>query len=71
MAEFAIWGIPAGANDETLLVAMPGGKPIVDRATAERMLGALQSVHGCRQCRIQILDGSMPKFGAESIARRP
>jgi hypothetical protein len=62
MTEYAIWGIPPGQSEETLLLAMPQGKPITDRAEADKLMATLQSKHGCRNCRIQTLDGSIPNF---------
>lgn len=60
--EYAIWGIPNGSSEETLLVAMPGGKPITDKSVAENLKALLETAHGCKNCRIQELDGSAPDF---------
>lgn len=62
--EYAIWGKPPQQNEETLLCAMPNGKPITERKDAENIKAALESVHGCTDCRIQTLDGTMPDFPA-------
>ncbi len=60
--EFAIWGKPPGHDQETLLYAMPQGKPVTSRAEAERVKAILESGHGCTDCRIQELDGEAPDF---------
>lgn len=60
--EYAIWGIPPKQEDETLLVAMPNGKPITSRKEAERLMALLATKHGCRNCRIQCIDGRVPNF---------
>jgi hypothetical protein len=60
--EFAIWGIPPGKDEETLLVAMPHGKPITTIIEAQRLAEALLSQHQCRNVRIQHIDGSLPDF---------
>lgn len=60
--EYAIWGKPPSQNEETLLCAMPDGKPITERARAEHIKAILESNHGCKDCRIQTLDGTAPDF---------
>ena len=64
--EYAIWGIPAGRSEETLLVSMPGGKPITSRAVADKLAIEMRSVRfGARSVRVQELDMSVvPDFGA-------
>lgn len=62
MIEYAIWGKPPGAEDETLLCAMPNGAPITSYDRASCIKDELESVHGCTACRIQTLDGTAPDF---------
>lgn len=62
--EYAIWGKPPQHENETLLCAMPHGKPITERAAAEKIKAELESVHGCTDCRIQTIDGDIPDFAA-------
>lgn len=54
--EYAIWGIPKGETSETLLLAMPQGKPIEDMATAKRLEKLLVEKYGARRTRIQEID---------------
>lgn len=61
-SEFAIWGIPPNAQEETLLAAMPHGKPITTRAHAERIKAELEKKHACKAVRIQEIDGTLPAF---------
>ncbi len=60
--EYAIWGIPPGQSDETLLVAMPGGKPITSAFQANRLAELMADKHKCTKVRVQKLDGSIPGF---------
>lgn len=62
--EYALFGTPPGATDETLLLAMPGGEPITDRGAAERYKETLTTAHGCTGVRIVALDGTVPDFAA-------
>ena len=62
MTEYVIWGKPPGDTDEQLLVVNPGGKPVTKKSRAEELLVNLVKVHGCSDCRIQVLDGSLPDF---------
>lgn len=54
--EFAIWGKPPNTIEETLLCAMPDGKPITEKATAENIAVTLEQKYGCSDCRIQIIE---------------
>lgn len=49
--EFPIWGIPPGAEAETLLHTQ-----CRDRADADSVLERLERLHGCTACRVQVLD---------------
>lgn len=64
MPEFAIWGIPPGQTESTLLYAMPGGLPVTDGQEANRVLKILEKNHGCTRCYIQTIDGTTPDFAA-------
>lgn len=56
--EYAIWGIPKGGSSDTLLIAMPDGKPITNRAEALRFVKLLQDKYGARKVRVQEIDMS-------------
>lgn len=59
--EYVVWGVPPGGKDETLLIATPGGKPITDKAQAEKYKQfALKK--GATKVRIQTIDGTPPDF---------
>ena len=54
--EYAIWGIPPGQTEETLLLAKPQGKFITDRGHAERLKKLLEEKYGATKVRIQEID---------------
>ena len=54
--EYAIWGIPQGSTSETLLLAMPQGRPIEDKAEAKRLERLLVEKYGASRTRIQEID---------------
>ena len=68
--EYAIWGKPPGAAEETLLLAQPGGRPITDPEEAQKLMGVLVKKHGCTDCRIQTIDMENPDMsGFEKSVR--
>ena len=56
MKEYAIWGIPKGGTDETLLIAKIDGKEIRDKGVAERLVKLLGEKYGATELRIQEID---------------
>ena len=56
--EYVIWGKAPNATSEDLLVSEKAG--INNREWAERVVNSLESKHGCRDCRIQEIDLSVP-----------
>jgi len=56
--EYVIWGKAPHSTIEDLLVSEKAG--IGNLAQAERVLQSLESKHGCRDCRIQVIDLSVP-----------
>lgn len=53
--EYAIWGIPAGQVDETLLLTM-----IADAAKAEELRQLITLRHGVTETRVQCIDFETP-----------
>ena len=53
--EYAIWGVPPGETEETLLVATPKGKPITSKDDADRWALACER-RGATEVRIQAVD---------------
>ena len=51
MNEFIIWGIPPQQTTETLLHTKSTS---IDNA--KKVIGILETVHGCTNCRIQVLN---------------
>jgi hypothetical protein len=60
--EYALWGIPANAQEETLLLAKVDGEFITTHSDAEKYKAVLENKYGCKSVRIQMLDGSLPDF---------
>lgn len=58
--EYVIWGIPAGATEETLLLARVQGEPITTRADAEKFMRVLERKFKPSKMRIQEIDLSKP-----------
>ena len=74
--EYAIWGIPQGQHEDTLLVAMPNGKPITDKNEAKRIVALLEKKYGATKVRIQEIDLSgeldwMKETGLKASATKP
>lgn len=59
--EYVVWGVPPGHKDETLLIAMPGGKPITDKDQANKYKQIAVN-KGATKVRIQVVDGGAPDF---------
>ena len=55
--EWVIWGIPRGANDETILLSK-----IKDRSLIAGYIKLLNKKYGCRNMRVQHIDGTPPNF---------
>lgn len=62
MQEYVIWGLTAGKTDK--LDELPLYTKAKTKQEAEKVMSILASKHGCHEMRIQVLDGSMPNFGA-------
>ena len=58
MKEYVIWGKAPNSKTEDLLVSEKAG--INSQAQAESVLRSLESKHGCSDCRIQVIDLSVP-----------
>ena len=56
--EYVIWGIAPDTESEDLLVSEQAG--IKTREAAKRAVALLEEKHGCRNCRIQVLDFGEP-----------
>jgi hypothetical protein len=71
MKEYAIWGVPPGADDETLLCAInrETNWESPTMADARRIVGVLENKHGCRRVRIQCLDMSAPAESVQDMFR--
>lgn len=52
--EYVIWGKAPSSAVEDLLVSEKAG--INNIAQAKRVLNLLESKHGCKDCRIQVID---------------
>lgn len=55
--EWAIWGIPQGDKDETILVSS-----IKDESLITGYLNVLHEKHGCTKMRVQKIDDKFPDF---------
>ena len=68
--EYAIWGIPAGDTEETLLLARRYGEPITSKIIAEDLAEMLRGGRfGSRAVRIQEIDLTTPPDFAGTINR--
>lgn len=55
--EYVIWGIPPGQQDEVPLYTLAETEE-----QAKAVIVVLEKKHGCRACRIQVIDGTAPDF---------
>ena len=62
MLEYIVWGLTADKTDK--LDELPLYTNAKTKQEAEKVMAILASKHGCHAMRIQVLDGSMPNFGA-------
>jgi hypothetical protein len=53
--EFAIWGIPDGHADETLLLSTPQGQPITNMEEAKNLAAIIAEQYGATKIRIQTI----------------
>ena len=58
MKEYVIWGKAPNEEAETLLVSEKGN--ISSMLHAQRVVELLTTKHGCKDCRIQVIDLSQP-----------
>ena len=58
MKEYVIWGKAPNSKTEEWLVRERAG--INSQAQSESVLRSLESKHGCSDCRIQVIDLSVP-----------
>jgi hypothetical protein len=56
--EYVIWGKAPNSTTEDLLVCEKAG--INNQAWADRVVNSLETEHGCKDCRVQVLDLSTP-----------
>ena len=56
--EYVIWGKAPNSSEETLLVSERAGLKTIE--AANRALASLESKHGCKDCRVQVIDFSEP-----------
>jgi|5B_taG_2_1085324.scaffolds.fasta_scaffold11456_2 hypothetical protein len=56
--EFIIWGIPPNHESETILVSEKAN--IKTMRQAKEAVELLASKHGCKACRVQVIDFSEP-----------
>jgi hypothetical protein len=54
--EYVIWGIPAGQQDEQLLLTALDGKTITARPDAEHAARYITRAYGASKCRIQAVE---------------
>lgn len=60
--EYAIWGVPPGASEETLLVSQYRGDRIADEGVAKNVAKWCES-KGATAVRVQVVDlGEVPDF---------
>lgn len=58
MKEYIIWGIPPNHESETILVSEKAN--IKTMQHANETVELLTSKHGCKACRVQVIDFSEP-----------
>jgi hypothetical protein len=58
MKEYIIWGIPPNQESETILVSEKAN--IKTMRQANETVELLTSKHGCKACRVQVIDFSEP-----------
>ena len=56
--EFIIWGIPPNHQSETILVSEKAN--IKTMQQAKKTVKLLTSKHGCKACRVQVIDFNEP-----------
>ncbi|UUV43727.1 hypothetical protein RCKEEF_87 [Rhodobacter phage RcKeef] len=64
-AEYVIWGKEKGKTDA--LDEVPLYTKAESMEQAERVMTILEREHGCHSMRVQVLDGTLPNFGAAVI----
>ena len=62
MKEYIVWGLTADKTDK--LDEIPLYTKAKTKKEAEKVIEVLFARHKCHAMRIQVLDGSMPNFGA-------
>ncbi len=69
MKEYQVWGVPAGQDDETLLVARYEGKFITDRKIAEKLAAVCRDKFGATAVRIGETNMDTPPDFTKTIAK--